>query len=186
VQSSFRTSPVVRQVGQRTRSNKSLAVIAAPMVGENGIGILKDLLLGRSARGTASFSAACRRRSSILRRLNPMPESSPNGRECQCPLCSKAAAVSPAGAAEMGQQWTQNSHGRAACAVTPPSPDGGTFEILEVVAEGLDNHEIAARLDISEKTVRNHVSTIVSKLQLRSPAQAVALARDAGYGRRAR
>jgi len=59
-------------------------------------------------------------------------------------------------------------------------------EILEVVAEGLDNHEIAARLDISEKTVRNHVSTIFSKLQLRSRAQAVALARDAGYGRRAR
>jgi DNA-binding NarL/FixJ family response regulator len=59
-------------------------------------------------------------------------------------------------------------------------------EILQVVAEGLDNHEIAARLDISEKTVRNHVSTIFSKLQLRSRAQAVALARDAGYGRRAR
>jgi DNA-binding NarL/FixJ family response regulator len=34
--------------------------------------------------------------------------------------------------------------------------------------------------------VRNHVSTIFSKLQLRSRAQAVALARDAGYGRRAR
>jgi len=56
-------------------------------------------------------------------------------------------------------------------------------EILQVVAEGLDNHEIAARLDISEKTVRNHVSTIFSKLQIRSRAQAVALARDAGYGR---
>jgi pimeloyl-ACP methyl ester carboxylesterase/DNA-binding CsgD family transcriptional regulator len=77
------------------------------------------------------------------------------------------------------------------------SPDRGSLpllddltarerEILEIVAEGLDNHEIAARLDISEKTVRNHVSTIFSKLQLRSRAQAVALARDAGYGRRAR
>ena len=41
-------------------------------------------------------------------------------------------------------------------------------EILEVVAEGLDNYEIAARLDISEKTVRNHVSTIFSKLQIKS------------------
>jgi pimeloyl-ACP methyl ester carboxylesterase/DNA-binding CsgD family transcriptional regulator len=59
-------------------------------------------------------------------------------------------------------------------------------EILEVVAEGLDNHEIAARLHISEKTVRNHVSMIFSKLQIRSRAQAVALARDAGYGRRPR
>ena len=59
-------------------------------------------------------------------------------------------------------------------------------EILDVVAEGLDNHEIAARLDISEKTVRNHVSMIFSKLQIKNRAQAVALARDAGYGRRAR
>jgi len=56
-------------------------------------------------------------------------------------------------------------------------------EILEVVAEGLDNYEIAARLDISEKTVRNHVSTIFSKLQIKSRAHAVALARDAGLGR---
>jgi len=57
-------------------------------------------------------------------------------------------------------------------------------QVLEVVAEGLDNYEIAARLDISEKTVRNHVSTIFSKLQIRSRAQAVALARDAGLGSR--
>ena len=57
-------------------------------------------------------------------------------------------------------------------------------QVLEVVAEGLDNYEIAARLDISEKTVRNHVSIIFSKLQIRSRAQAVALARDAGLGHR--
>jgi pimeloyl-ACP methyl ester carboxylesterase/DNA-binding CsgD family transcriptional regulator len=63
---------------------------------------------------------------------------------------------------------------------------GRERQILEVVAEGLDNYEIAARLDISEKTVRNHVSMIFSKLQIRSRAQAVALARDAGFGRRAR
>jgi DNA-binding NarL/FixJ family response regulator len=56
-------------------------------------------------------------------------------------------------------------------------------EILEILAEGVDNYEIAARLDISEKTVRNHVSTIFSKLQIRSRAHAVALARDAGLGR---
>ena len=56
-------------------------------------------------------------------------------------------------------------------------------QVLEVVAEGLNNHEIAARLDISEKTVRNHVSTIFTKLQIKSRAQAVALARDAGLGK---
>ena len=57
---------------------------------------------------------------------------------------------------------------------------GGTRPTEEVVAEGLDNYEIAARLDISEKTVRNHVSTIFSKLRIKSRAHAVALARDAG------
>lgn len=57
-------------------------------------------------------------------------------------------------------------------------------EVLEIVAQGLDNYAIAARLDISEKTVRNHVSVIFSKLGVTSRAQAVALARNAGIGRR--
>jgi DNA-binding NarL/FixJ family response regulator len=57
-------------------------------------------------------------------------------------------------------------------------------EVLEVLAEGIYNYAIAARLGISEKTVRNHVSIIFSKLQAKSRARAVALARDAGVGRR--
>jgi DNA-binding NarL/FixJ family response regulator len=57
-------------------------------------------------------------------------------------------------------------------------------EVLDVLAHGVDNGEIAARLEISAKTVRNHVSTIFSKLGITSRAQAVALARDAGLGQR--
>jgi DNA-binding NarL/FixJ family response regulator len=57
-------------------------------------------------------------------------------------------------------------------------------EIVELVAQGLDNGEISAQLKISDKTVRNHVSIIFSKLEVASRAQAVALARDAGFGRR--
>ena len=57
-------------------------------------------------------------------------------------------------------------------------------EVLDILAQGLDNGEIAARLKISDKTVRNHVSTIFNKLGVTSRAQAVALARDAGLGRR--
>jgi pimeloyl-ACP methyl ester carboxylesterase len=57
-------------------------------------------------------------------------------------------------------------------------------EILDVLARGFDNGQIAARLKISEKTIRNHVSTIFSKLGVTSRAQAVALARDAGLGQR--
>jgi DNA-binding CsgD family transcriptional regulator len=57
-------------------------------------------------------------------------------------------------------------------------------EVLESVAQGLDNSGISTRLKISEKTIRNHVSTIFGKLGVNSRAQAVAVARDAGFGRR--
>lgn len=56
-------------------------------------------------------------------------------------------------------------------------------EILNSVAQGLDNHAIGARLSISEKTVRNHVSTIFSKLGVNSRPQAIVWAREAGFGR---
>jgi hypothetical protein len=46
-------------------------------------------------------------------------------------------------------------------------------------AEGLDNHQIAERFGISEKTVRNHASVIFEKIGAKSRAH-VALARDAG------
>ncbi len=55
-------------------------------------------------------------------------------------------------------------------------------EILELVAQGMTNTEIAARFVLSQKTVRNHVSNIFSKLQVTDRAQAVARARDAGFG----
>lgn len=57
-------------------------------------------------------------------------------------------------------------------------------EVLELVAQGSDNTRIADRLKISEKTVRNHVSLIFGKLGVNSRAEAVARARDAGFGRR--
>ncbi|MCL2757082.1 MAG: response regulator transcription factor [Coriobacteriia bacterium] len=44
-------------------------------------------------------------------------------------------------------------------------------EIVELIAQGLDNKEIAARIYISEGTVRNHVSVILQKLQLKNRTQ---------------
>lgn len=55
-------------------------------------------------------------------------------------------------------------------------------EIVELVAHGMTNPAIAARLVISDKTVRNHVSNIFAKLGVSDRAAAVARARDAGYG----
>lgn len=56
-------------------------------------------------------------------------------------------------------------------------------ELLELLAQGLANGEIAARLHLSEKTVRNHVSHIFSKLRVGTRAQAIVTARGMGFGR---
>jgi DNA-binding NarL/FixJ family response regulator len=55
-------------------------------------------------------------------------------------------------------------------------------EVLSLVAQGKSNQEIARQLFVSLKTVRNHVSHILLKLQVADRAQAVIRARDAGIG----
>ena len=56
-------------------------------------------------------------------------------------------------------------------------------EVLSMVAQGKSNQEIARQLFVSVKTVRNHVSNILLKLQVADRSQAVIRARDAGMGR---
>jgi DNA-binding NarL/FixJ family response regulator len=56
-------------------------------------------------------------------------------------------------------------------------------EILSLVARGKSNQEIARQLFVSVKTVRNHVSNVLVKLQVADRAQAVIRAREAGMGR---
>ena len=55
-------------------------------------------------------------------------------------------------------------------------------EVLDLIAQGLNNPEIAERLYLSPKTVRNHISNIFSKLQVADRAQAIVRAREAGLG----
>ena len=55
-------------------------------------------------------------------------------------------------------------------------------EILDLIARGHKNPEIAARLVLSPKTVRNHVTNILSKLQVADRAEAIIRAREAGLG----
>jgi DNA-binding NarL/FixJ family response regulator len=74
----------------------------------------------------------------------------------------------------------------------PPHPAPALFpqltererEVLELVAEGQSNGVIAGRLSLSQKTVRNHVSNILTKLQVADRAQAIVRAREAGLGGR--
>jgi pimeloyl-ACP methyl ester carboxylesterase/DNA-binding CsgD family transcriptional regulator len=55
-------------------------------------------------------------------------------------------------------------------------------QVLELIAQGLDNAQIAARLDLSEKTVRNNITHIFDKIQVENRAQAIVRAREAGLG----
>ena len=73
---------------------------------------------------------------------------------------------------------------------TPAADPGDAFpqlterelEVLHLLAERLGNAEIAARLFLSQKTVRNYVSSILAKLQVADRAEARLLARAAGLG----
>jgi len=56
-------------------------------------------------------------------------------------------------------------------------------EVLTLIADGLSNQQIADRLDTSLKTARNHVSNILSKLQVADRTEAAERARAAGLGR---
>jgi pimeloyl-ACP methyl ester carboxylesterase len=59
-------------------------------------------------------------------------------------------------------------------------------EVLERIAQGLDNGQIAAQLGLSGKTVRNHITHIFDKLGVESRSQAIVLARDKGLGQQSR
>ena len=74
------------------------------------------------------------------------------------------------------------SQGRSSSVSPFPELTPRELEMLELIAGGLDNPTIARRLFLSEKTVRNRVSAILTKLHARSRAEMVALARDAGLG----
>jgi DNA-binding NarL/FixJ family response regulator len=73
---------------------------------------------------------------------------------------------------------------------TSSPPAGGAFpqltiremEVLELIARGRRNGEMATELFLSERTVRNYVSNILAKLGANDRSQAITMARDAGLG----
>jgi DNA-binding NarL/FixJ family response regulator len=72
---------------------------------------------------------------------------------------------------------------------TPPAPStpfpeltARERQVLDLLAAGRSNHQIAERLGLSAKTVANHVSAVFGKLQVADRTQAILRARDAGLG----
>ncbi len=55
--------------------------------------------------------------------------------------------------------------------------------LLDLMAQGRDNAQIAAVLGLSEKTVRNHITQLFARLEVDSRARAIVLARENGLGR---
>ncbi|GGY97955.1 response regulator [Streptomyces poonensis] len=75
--------------------------------------------------------------------------------------------------------------GTASAAPAPDALGGLTArerEVLDLVARGLDNRVISRHLTLSQKTVRNHLSNILTKLQATSRGEVIVRARRAGLG----
>jgi DNA-binding NarL/FixJ family response regulator len=89
------------------------------------------------------------------------------------------AIFSPAIAQRLTQYFV--ALGQAPLPLAFPELTDREREVLGLLAQGCSNGEIASRLVLSQKTVRNHVSNIFNKLQVADRAQAIIRAREAGW-----
>jgi len=92
-----------------------------------------------------------------------------------------AAGDAVYGAAVAGRIVALLSESRAPAVAFPDLTDRER-QVLDLLASGLRNHAIAQRLGLSEKTVRNHVSSVLLKLQVPDRTAAAIKAREAGLG----
>jgi DNA-binding NarL/FixJ family response regulator len=91
-------------------------------------------------------------------------------------------AVFGAGIAERALAYFAAAPSSARAARPFPELTDREMEILRLVADGRTTADIARRLRLSEKTVRNHTSNVVAKLRVEDRAQAIVRARKAGLG----
>jgi DNA-binding NarL/FixJ family response regulator len=90
------------------------------------------------------------------------------------------AVLSP----ELALSLAELANSRAAPDDASPFPglSARELEVLGLVAAGLNNQAIAQRLYLNPKTVRNHVSNVLTKIHAQDRSEAIVLARQAGMG----
>lgn len=86
-----------------------------------------------------------------------------------------------AGQAEIARAFAGGGTGVPSAVPSPPLSDRER-EVLTLTAEGVSNGDIARRLFLSDKTVRNYRSSIFTKLDVETRAAAIVRAREAGLG----
>jgi RNA polymerase sigma factor (sigma-70 family) len=90
------------------------------------------------------------------------------------------ALIAPAVTRAVIEEFARRSPGEAAPAPVLEELTAREREVLELLARGLSNAEIAERLVVSDGTVKTHVAHVLAKLRLRDRVQAVILAYEAG------
>ncbi len=88
-------------------------------------------------------------------------------------IAPESASTTSAAATASGAPFTRDQMRVAALGITPRE-----LEMLELVATGLSNKEIAAREFVSENTVKTHLSRVFDKIGAKRRAQAVQLAKQ--------
>lgn len=99
-------------------------------------------------------------------------------------VASGGAAFSPVVADQLGRLLTSAPSPAGLSAVGTPFPQltSRELEVLDLMARGLENRRIARELHLSDKTVRNHVSNVLTKLDAEHRSDAISRARAAGLG----
>jgi DNA-binding NarL/FixJ family response regulator len=77
---------------------------------------------------------------------------------------------------------TEPPRGKGSTSSAFPQLTERELEVLDLLARGLSNHAISARLYLSDKTVRNHVSNVLAKTGAPNREAAADMARQAGLG----
>ncbi len=144
---------------------------------------------GHAVRTRVRAHDVRRRRLALRRRAGRRPRVPAQG--------CRAGGHRPGGAGHRGRRGDlRPGHRGAGAAPAHLSPTGATpnpfpdltareLEILELLATATPTAVIARELQVTPKTVSNHVSTILTKLRAADRTQAAMLARDAGLGRAA-